>query len=89
MTGFVYILKSLKNDTFYIGSTINLKQRLIEHQNGRSKYTSEILPVELVFSQKYPTLQIARKIEYWLKRQKDRDFIFRIINDGKINKIIS
>ncbi len=88
MVGFVYILKSIKNNTFYIGSTSNLERRLIEHQSGRSKYTSEILPVELVFSQKYLSTKTARKIEYWLKKQKDRDFILRIINDGKIIKVV-
>jgi predicted GIY-YIG superfamily endonuclease len=37
---YVYILKSLVDETLYIGSTVNLENRFIEHELKRSKYTS-------------------------------------------------
>ena len=80
---FVYILKG-RNSRFYIGSTNNLERKIREHQLGKSKYTSENLPVELVFKQEYNNLSNARKIEYKLKRLKRRDIIEKIIKEGKI-----
>ena len=86
MKAYVYILKSLKNSRFYIGSTDNLNRRIDEHNSGKSTYTSFSKPFELVFSQEYDELTMARKIEYWLKRQKDKKLIERIITEKKIQK---
>ena len=83
---FLYILKG-RNTRFYIGSTNNLVRRLAEHCSGKSKYTSEVLPVILVFKQEFENLTSARKAEKWLKRQKDSDFIKRIIQEGGIKKV--
>jgi putative endonuclease len=84
----VYILRSLKNDRFYIGSTNDIKRRIHEHQSGASSYTKRILPVEVVFTQEYPTLHEARSIERWLKKQKDSRFIQRIITEGNLKKVM-
>jgi putative endonuclease len=80
----VYILKSLKNSRYYIGSTIDLKRRLIEHNSGSSKYTSLTRPFELVFSQDFDNIKVARRIELKLKRLKSRRIIDRIISDKYI-----
>jgi putative endonuclease len=88
MSGYVYILKSLRNGRFYIGSTQDVEKRFIEHNTGKSEYTSKSCPWELVFKQKFETLTMAKKIEYWIKKQKDREIIYRIIKDGKIIKIL-
>ena len=46
---YVYIIKSQKDNSLYIGSTNDLKRRFSEHQNGESKYTSSRIPFELVY----------------------------------------
>jgi len=81
---FVYILQSLVNSRYYIGSTINLKRRLNEHNEGKSRYTNFTKPFELVFSQQYPSITDARKIESKLKRFKSKIIIEKIIADGQI-----
>lgn len=83
---YLYILESKKNSTFYVGSTIDLLNRMEEHCSGKSKYTSNLLPLKLVFSQKFKSIKEARKAELWVKRQKDRSFIVRIIHDGYLQK---
>lgn len=80
----VYILQSDVNDRFYIGSTNDLEQRLIEHNSGQSGYTKFTRPFKLVFSQEYKTLNEARKIEYKLKSFKSRKIIERIILENEI-----
>jgi len=83
MAGYLYILKSLKNQRFYIGSTDNLERRMYEHNSGfeKNKFTKNNRPFELVFSQEYKSLKIARKIEYKLKSFKSRKIIEEIIKD--------
>jgi len=87
VSGFVYILKSLKNNTFYIGSTDDLQRRMEEHKSGKAKYTSNILPVTLVFQKIFSTLLLARRVERWLKRLKDKEVIEDIIKSGVIKHI--
>ena len=83
---FVYILKSLINDRYYIGSTNNLKRRFDEHNNGLSKYTRLTKPFELMFYQEYDTIGKAIKIEVKLKKLKSKLIIDRIIKE-KIIKL--
>ncbi len=52
--------------------------------NGKSKFTRNIRPVVLVFSQEFPDLKTARKIEYKLKSFANRNIIEKIIKDQKI-----
>ncbi len=85
--GFVYILKSTKNGRLYIGSTKDLKRRISEHLNKKSLYVSKyIRDFTLVFCQEYDDIEKARKIEFWLKSQKDKDFILRIVSEKHIEK---
>lgn len=89
MIGYVYILKSLKNGRYYIGSTENLSQRILQHKTNNTSYVRKYIgEFDLVFSQKYSDISEARKIEMWLKSLKDRDFLTRIITDGIILKQI-
>lgn len=83
---YLYILQSLRDDSFYIGSTRNVEDRLQRHFDGRSKYTKNLLPLKLVFRQNFDTYNQAYKAELWLKRLKDRKLVIKIIKDGKILK---
>ena len=46
MTG-VYIIKSVKNSRYYIGSTIDIDRRLKEHNSGKVFSTKGNIPWEL------------------------------------------
>jgi len=82
--GYVYILQSEKNGTFYLGSTNNIEKRFFEHQQGKVKATRYLLPLKLQFCQKYNALKEARQIECKLKKFKRRDIIERIIKERRI-----
>jgi putative endonuclease len=63
----VYILKCA-DDSFYVGSTVQLLQRLTQHESGCVRgYTASRLPVTLVFVQEFPTLAEAGAAEQQLK----------------------
>ncbi|MBU4256952.1 GIY-YIG nuclease family protein [Patescibacteria group bacterium] len=81
---FVYILKSLTDGRYYIGSTTNLDQRIEHHKNGHTPSTKRFGRISLVFSQKYEKLSDARIIEKKLKKLKRKDYIEKIIKEGFI-----
>ena len=81
--GWVYILRDTKN-RYYIGSTVNVEQRMYQHRNGHTQTTNRMqLPV-LVLAQEYATLTEARLVERKLKKLKRRDYIEKMVSDGFI-----
>jgi len=83
MSAWVYILE-LCNGKFYIGSTANINQRIIDHSLGKSPYTKKYLPIKLKFKNEYQTLSEASKMEKYLKKLKNRKVLEKIIIDQKI-----
>ena len=77
----VYILESLRDHRYYIGSTNNLTARPKHHFGKFTPSTKRFGTIKLVFSQYFPTLKEARSIERKLKR---KDYISNIIRDGFI-----
>jgi putative endonuclease len=84
MLSWVYILE-LANGNYYIGSTRNLNQRIFDHQNGKSGYTSKFLPIKLQYSCKFENYPEAIKMEKYLKSLKNKKTIEQIIKQKSIN----
>ncbi len=84
LEGYVYILKSLKNGSYYIGSARNVEERLKRHNEGKVKATRNIFPLEICFSQKFRTVIEAKQVEFKLKKLKSRLIISRIIQERLI-----
>ncbi len=74
----IYILKC-SDHSLYTGSTKNLAQRVQQHNQGRgAKFTRSRRPVELVYSEIFPSQSDAMKREHQIKqwpRQKKLDLI--------------
>jgi len=72
----VYILKC-KDNSYYIGHTDNLDNRLFQYQNKLIPgcYTSTKLPIQLVYTQDFPTREEAlaaeRQLKGWSRRKKE------------------
>ncbi len=64
---YVYVLRSKKDDGFYIGFTSNLKRRIIEHNSGGNKSTKFRRPFELVYCEAYKSEEDAKHREEMLK----------------------
>ena len=80
----VYILQSKKTNKFYIGETNNIEQRLREHKQGKSAFGKRNKDIRLVYYIEVESLAKARKIENYIKRQKSRKFIEKVINNEYI-----
>jgi len=64
---YTYILKSKKDSQLYLGSTIDLKKRFKEHNNGKVFSTKSRRPFELVYYEAYKSEGDTRKREASLK----------------------
>lgn len=64
---YLYILGSKKDEKLYIGSTNNLKKRLIEHNSGKVPATKPRIPLKLLYYESYLAEQDARSRESKLK----------------------
>ncbi len=64
---YVYILKSVKLNQLYIGSTNNLKRRFIEHNKGLVPSTKAKRPLDLIYYEAYKVESEARHRELSLK----------------------
>ena len=83
MSYFVYILESLKNGTYYIGSTQDIEERLKRHNQGRSKYTKTGMPWKLVYTEKFSDRSSALKRENLIKRRKKKDYIEKLVRTSR------
>ena len=65
---YLYMLKSAVDQKLYIGSTNDLRRRLSEHNNGKTKSTKSRKPFELRYYEAFFSEGDARKREDSLKK---------------------
>jgi putative endonuclease len=71
----IYIVRCA-DGSYYTGHTDNLEKRLAQHfDRGYGKYVSTRLPISLVFSEEFNTLEEAlaceRQIKGWSRKKKE------------------
>ncbi|MBT4125237.1 MAG: GIY-YIG nuclease family protein [Chloroflexi bacterium] len=71
----VYILEC-RDGAYYVGSTTNLERRIAEHHAGvGSNWVSSRRPVQVVYSQMFPSLREAfeaeRQLKGWRREKKE------------------
>ncbi len=64
---YAYILKSLKDSSFYYGSTKDLEARLKEHNSGKVKYAKGHKPYILHYKESFETRKEAMAREKFFK----------------------
>jgi putative endonuclease len=87
---YVYVLRSLTDDGFYIGYTANLRKRFEQHLKGNSFTTSYRGPWELIYYEAYIEQADALGRERYLKRSAGRRFFessAKALSGGESNQI--
>ena len=79
MEGFIYLIQSIKSTKQYLGSTNNPNKRIIEHNNKECESTRNYAPWKYIAIIKVGDLTKARKIEYYIKRQKEKLTVKNVI----------
>ena len=77
---YVYILQSLKNNSFYIGYTSDLKERFKKHNSGENKATKPFTPYKLIFYEAFLNRVDAKNREEYLKGGYGRKTIRTMLN---------
>ncbi len=80
----VYIVKC-SDSTLYTGITSEMDRRIKEHNfsDKGAKYTRVRRPVELVYTEEYPSRSLASKREYEIKKHMSREDKLKLIAVGK------
>jgi putative endonuclease len=71
----MYILKCT-DDSYYVGSTVNLEKRLYQHQLGKgARYTAKRLPVKLVYAEEFSRIDEAyqreKQVQGWGRAKRE------------------
>ena len=69
---YVYVLRSAKDQKFYIGSTNDLQRRVKEHQQGKNVSTAKRLPMELLYFEGHRSKEDAIRREKYFKTTKGK-----------------
>ena len=70
---YTYLLK-LSNNSFYAGSTKDLKSRLKKHMSGCVPHTSKFRPVQLMWYAGFDDKELAASFEKYLKSSSGKAF---------------
>ncbi len=77
---YTYVLQSIKDGSYYVGSTNYFKQRYEQHTKGYVRSTKSKLPVKVVFLKMFTSFQEARAFEIKIKSWKKRSSIEKMLN---------
>lgn len=75
MSYYVYILKSKKDGSRYIGVTTDLKKRLEAHNSGSTKYSKSKKPYGVMWYCAFADKQKAYQFEQYLKSSSGYAFM--------------
>lgn len=77
---FIYILYSASANKYYVGHTDNLERRLFEHNNGMTRFTSNIASDwNIMYTETFESRALASKREREIKARKSRVYIQSLI----------
>lgn len=76
-----YVLRSSKNNNFYVGYTNNFKRRIDEHNNGQVESTKNRLPFKLIYWEGCMSQKDALRREKYLKTSWGKRYIKNRLGD--------
>jgi putative endonuclease len=72
---YIYVLKSLQDNNFYVGYTNDLKSRFEQHTKGHVSSTKERRPLKLIYSEACLDKKDAMHREKYLKTYLGKQFL--------------
>jgi putative endonuclease len=72
---YIYVLRSSKDNNFYVGFTEDLKSRFKEHSSGNVISTRERRPLEIIYSEACLSKKDALHREKYLKTYHGKLFL--------------
>jgi putative endonuclease len=78
---YVYVLYNNIKHFIYIGYSEDLRSRVREHNEGRSKSTKAYLPLELIHYEAYRNKKDAKRREEYLKTNRGRTTLMTMLKE--------
>jgi putative endonuclease len=75
MAFIVYAIQSSLDNRIYVGFTLNLDNRLKEHNQGKTRSTKGYRPWKLIHQEFAETREEARRREKYLKSGSGKEFL--------------
>ncbi len=85
MSCYVYMIKSIKDNSYYVGISEDPIRRLKEHNSGKLKRTAKNKPHKIVFIKEHLDYKKARIHEIWLKK-KNKEYKDKVADFDAKNK---
>ena len=79
---FTYVIYSKSIDKYYVGHTENLQSRILKHNGGSTRFTSQTHDWELKYFEIFSTKSEAMRREIEIKNRKSRKYIEKLIHAG-------
>lgn len=79
---FVYVLRSLKDNKFYIGFSEDVSQRVEEHNSGKNISTKNRRPFKLMYYEAHLSKLDALKRERYFKTAKGKTMLKKILENS-------
>lgn len=84
---YMYILRSMQDGRYYIGSTQDVAARLARHNSGASRYTKAKGPWELIYTEQFHSRALAvqreKQIKGWKNKKYVNDLIAKAYAEGR------
>jgi len=76
----VYAIRSLVNGEIYVGMAMDPDARLIEHNNGKNRYTKGLRPWITLCREQFPDWAAARIREKHLKSGSGKEYLKSLVS---------
>ena len=80
MSYWIYVLKSDQDNSYYVGSTQDVSERLVLHNKGQYQYTKGLRPWRVIYQEAYDSRSKAVQRERFLKSGQGRRVLRRLIS---------
>jgi len=77
---YAYVIKSLKDGSFYKGHCQNIEERIKQHNSGITKSISSKIPFELAYYEQFESEGDAIKKEKYFKTAAGRRYLKQKLN---------
>ncbi|KKP87929.1 MAG: endonuclease [Berkelbacteria bacterium GW2011_GWA2_35_9] len=83
---YVYVIKSVGEDWYYVGLTNNVNKRLHQHNLAQSTSTKAHSPFKLIYSKSFTDRMSARDYEKFLKIHSNKEKLIKSLQIAEVAK---
>ena len=78
----VYVIESLRDETWYTGMSKDVTNRLKEHNAGKNRFTKGHRPWKIIYKENFPDWPEARLREKYLKTSAGKYWLKKKLSEG-------